>query len=61
VTRRDFEKMLPKEIFAKKFAKISAFFAQTTACFFSPKLIIHWFPRKTPILSPKIGKNGRKL
>jgi hypothetical protein len=42
----------------KNLAKESALLTQIKGNF-SEK--IHWFLRKTPIFSPKIGKNSRKL
>jgi hypothetical protein len=51
----DFKKFSPKNL-----AKILAFFAQTTASF-AKIWSKHWFLRKTPIFSPQIGTNRRKL
>jgi hypothetical protein len=51
--------MIFKIFSTKNLAKILAFFAQTTASFC--KNCDHWFWGKTPIFSPKIGKNRRKL
>jgi hypothetical protein len=53
--------MIFKIFLPKNLAKILAFFAQTTASFC--KKIDHniVFFRKTPIFSPKIGKNRRKV
>jgi hypothetical protein len=52
--------MFLKIFWPKNLAKILAFFAQATASF-CKILIIPLVFEKTPIFSPKIGKNRRKL
>jgi hypothetical protein len=52
--------MILKIFLLKKFAKKLAFFAQNKAKY-CKNLIITLIFEKTPIFSPKIGKNRRKL
>jgi hypothetical protein len=45
----------------KNLAKILAFSAQTTATLYKNLIIALFFEKKTPISSPKVGENRRKL
>jgi hypothetical protein len=49
-----------ENIFAKKFGKKLAFFAETTASFCKILIITLFFLRKNAIFSPKIGKKSQK-
>jgi hypothetical protein len=48
-------------IFAEKFSKKMAFLTQNKAKFSKNLIITLVFEKKTPIISPKIGENRRKL